>query len=565
MALQATGLTDVGLGAGLTTNFQVQYESTLPNRANVVANANALLAVLENEFVVTTGWFNTPGGKFGTGQRQIVNLNLPDNSGANNAGYGSAINMDAQSGNGNAADAAERVKMLFMNEWVEILISLTQGKWNAGDSIGEGLSQYCGIVRFPAGTYSYYGSFVNQWLNRAPRPAFGKTTKPTDKDPCSFGCALVFLFYLNSQLNFTIHQILAAGAPTLATVYQTLTGKNVDPFPDFLHQIRTAYPGTSTITGPNPDNPYPLGKNIAWHNSSTNETQIWFMKDERVVRRGTVLGENGAPAFGGPPWRIVGTGDMNGDGQSDIVWHNSSTNETQIWFLDGEQVVRRGTVLGENGAPAFVGPPWRIVGTGDANGDVLAEIVWHNSSTNETQIWFLNAERVVRRGTVLGENGAPALVGPPWRIAAVGDIDTNGTPDIVWHNSSTNETQIWFMNAERVVRRGTVLGENGAPAFVGPPWNIVGAGDMNGGGSSDIGGHNSSTNETQIWFMNAERVVRRGTVLGENGAPAFVGPPWNIVATSDMNGDGQAEIMWHNSSTNETQIWFMTAERVLRS
>jgi hypothetical protein len=63
---------------GLTTNFQVQYEDSLPDQANVIANANALLTVVENEFNVTTGWFGTPGGKFGTSKRQVVNLNLPD-------------------------------------------------------------------------------------------------------------------------------------------------------------------------------------------------------------------------------------------------------------------------------------------------------------------------------------------------------------------------------------------------------------------------------------------------------------------------------------------------------
>jgi hypothetical protein len=43
-----------------------------------------------------------------------------------------------------------------------------------------------------------------------------------------------------------------------------------------------------------------------------------------------------------------------------------------------------------------------------------------------------------------------------------------------------------------------------------------------------------ATNETQIWFMNAECVVRRGTALGENGARAFVGPPWNIATTDTV-------------------------------
>src|SRR5690242_15733055 len=102
MALSSTNLTDTGLGPGITTNFHVQYETTLPNQANIIRNANALLGVLENEFTVTTGWFNTPVANFGANHRQIVNLDRADNSGASNSGYGSAISLDPQGGNNNA-------------------------------------------------------------------------------------------------------------------------------------------------------------------------------------------------------------------------------------------------------------------------------------------------------------------------------------------------------------------------------------------------------------------------------------------------------------------------------
>jgi hypothetical protein len=51
-------------------------------------------------------------------------------------------------------------------------------------------------------------------------------------------------------------------------------------------------------------------------------------------------------------------------------------------------------------------------------------------------------------------------------------------PGILWHNSATGETQIWEMNDQRIVRRATVLGENGSATFVGPPWSIVGAGSF---------------------------------------------------------------------------------------
>jgi len=50
---------------------------------------------------------------------------------------------------------------------------------------------------------------------------------------------------------------------------------------------------------------------------------------------------------------------------TDLLWHNSSTGETQIWHMDGHRVSGRATVLGENGSAAFVGLPWSIVGTNE--------------------------------------------------------------------------------------------------------------------------------------------------------------------------------------------------------
>ncbi len=100
-----------------------------------------------------------------------------------------------------------------------------------------------------------------------------------------------------------------------------------------------------------------MSTDILWHNSSTNETQIWFMNKHKVTGRATVVDENGSPIFVGPPWSIVGTHER------EIVWHNSSSNETQIWFMDGHRVTGRATVVDENDRPIFVGPPWSIVGT----------------------------------------------------------------------------------------------------------------------------------------------------------------------------------------------------------
>ena len=143
--------------------------------------------------------------------------------------------------------------------------------------------------------------------------------------------------------------------------------------------------------------------------------------------------------------------------------------------MDGTRVGSRATVLGEDGSAVFIGPPWSIVATGDFNVDGTDDVLWYNSATGEIQIWFMNGIRVASRATVLGEDGNAVFIGPPWSIVGAGDFSSNGNCRLLWHNSSTGEIQIWFMDGARVASRATVLGEDGNAVFIGPPWSVVGA------------------------------------------------------------------------------------------
>lgn len=311
---------------------------------------------------------------------------------------------------------------------------------------------------------------------------------------------------------------------------------DIDRDPENIGTVRTALAPTPPPTkslgrvsvGTNDFNDDGRG-DILWHNAATGESQIWFISGTSRIGRATVIGENGKPALVGLPWSNVGSKDFNVDGKTDLLWYNSSTGETQIWNMNGSHVTSRATVLGENGSAALVGLPWTIVGTGDMNGDKNADIIWHNSQTGETQIWQMSGYKVTGRATVVGENGSAALVGLPWSMVGSGDFNRDGKPDLLWHNSSTGETQVWQMNGYKVTSRATVMGENGNAAFVGPPWSIVGTNDFNEDGSADILWHNESTGETQIWLMNGFRVSGRRTLLGEDGKAAAVGAPWSIV------------------------------------
>ena len=266
MATSTNNLTDIGLGPGNTANFHVEYEDTLANQPQIIQNANALLTVVEGEFTALTGpnFFNipNPANKFGAAHRQVVNLSLGNGGGANNRGYISDINVDSQNNTvDSAATRAGRVEMVFMAEWSEILMSIVRN-WNAGDSSGEGLSQYCTIVRFQNAHYTYYGSWVKQWMDQNPRPDFVTKTEGTDGNAISFGCALAFIYYLEHQLSFSIAQIIAAYDTTLAKCYQNLTGDPGNPFPFFAalleHVYPTGAPGGVAIPGPVIDDPFPL-------------------------------------------------------------------------------------------------------------------------------------------------------------------------------------------------------------------------------------------------------------------------------------------------------------------
>ncbi len=98
-------------------------------------------------------------------------------------------------------------------------------------------------------------------------------------------------------------------------------------------------------------------------------------------------------------WEIAGTGDFNGDLQTDILWRYYGTGPYQglndIWYMNGT------TYLSENVFSAVTDTDWRIVGTDDFNGDLQIDILWRNYGTGPNQglnvVWFMNGATLSKR------------------------------------------------------------------------------------------------------------------------------------------------------------------------
>jgi hypothetical protein len=268
---------------------------------------------------------------------------------------------------------------------------------------------------------------------------------------------------------------------------------------------------------------------IVWHNEATGEIQIWFMRGNARIGRANIT-DGASTARIGPPWSIAASNDFNGDGLADLLWYNASTGETQVWFMDGSRLSSRATVVNESGQPFLVGPPWHNVAARDMNRDGRADIVWHNRQTGALQVWVMERQRaateglrVIHRAALMADSGMLTLATPP---AAIYDMDGDGSPDLVVRDGNT--VQILFMQGLKVARRSAVRMGNGGGLPLGSSWSITGANDYDRDGSGDLLLHDAASGETRQWLMLRGEVVAETRALDaqRDGGGALVGLPW---------------------------------------
>jgi hypothetical protein len=239
---------------------------------------------------------------------------------------------------------------------------------------------------------------------------------------------------------------------------------------------------------------------------------------------------------------------MNGDARSDLVWHHQTTGRLAIWNLVGS------TVTGTYGINAArVDPNWQLVGSGDLNGDRNADLVWRHSS-GLVAAWFMRGPNIIATDLLkvaVNPSLPPETVREPdlnWEIRGVGDMNGDGHADLIWQHATDGRLAGWFMSGFHIIGWG-YLSVNRVPDT---NWKIAGAGDINQDGKADIIWQHHTTGALAAWLMNSQWVGEQRRLSASESDLT-----WKIRGVGDVNGDGYADLLWQNELDGRVAVWYL--------
>jgi hypothetical protein len=245
--------------------------------------------------------------------------------------------------------------------------------------------------------------------------------------------------------------------------------------------------GTSSVAGDLNGDGIP---DIVWQKSGTNETRFWYMNTD-----GTKKSEFDLVHSAGSVWKLSSLGDMNNDGNVDLLWQKEDGSTVFCYYMDGSGGITQGVSLASG-----VAAGWRFASAADYNGDGDVDFLWHSTSKGSTVCWHFDGNGVVNGFSPLGSG-----IGDVFNSYSGQDMNADGNSDVIYQNSNNGRVLVWYFDNNK-----NILGTNKYFETLDTSLKVVGAKDYDKDGAVDILLQHSTTGVAKIVYFDTS-----GTQLSE--------------------------------------------------
>jgi len=260
-------------------------------------------------------------------------------------------------------------------------------------------------------------------------------------------------------------------------------------------------------------------------------------------------GKGNFAAAPGSPFRVEGiphthgiaTGDFNRDGRADIVTDSWGNDQVEVLFGDSHSLFKTpGSFFKVKGKR-----PYQRLRVGDINKDGTDDIVTTNTESNNVTVLLADGKGGFTEGP-----GSPFASGDAPFGIAINDLDADDNTDLAVINSPSSMAEGKGKNGLTVLLgdgKGKFITMPGSPFAAGKIPNSIASGDINGDGVNDIVVSDNDSNRIYLYLMN-----KKGNPLSQSFIVTGNHPKG--IAIADFNADGKKDIAVCNQLDNDISI-----------
>jgi hypothetical protein len=245
---------------------------------------------------------------------------------------------------------------------------------------------------------------------------------------------------------------------------------------------------------------------------ATSYTGAWFMGGAAF---GSATGFTPYNAFG---WQIVATGDFNSDGSPDLAFQYSD-GSVAAWLMDGWNAVASPTL----GLPYGNTWPATLVGTGDFDEDGQTDLLLQFSD-GSIGTWYLNGVNV--KGTAMLTPAYFTVGSDPanWKVVGTGNFNGDKHVDIIFQHADGRVGFRLLNGASGMIQDGVTTPQ----MHVDSSWRVVAASPLTGpSNATSLIFQQSAGGQLVMWAMSSSSP---GNQLYSGNIGPVPGGTWRCVA-----------------------------------